>query len=95
MTESSQRPLEEIVAELHQALEGAGNIGQESRQSLESAVAEIREALREPDAERAVEGIAGPLRQRLSHAVERFEGSHPRLTALVGRVADALSELGI
>ncbi len=27
--------------------------------------------------------------------VERFEESHPRLTEIVGRVAESLSELGI
>ena len=28
-------------------------------------------------------------------SAQRFEGSHPRLTSIVGRVADSLSDLGI
>ena len=36
-----------------------------------------------------------PLAERLADATERFEASHPRLTAIVGRIANALSNLGI
>jgi hypothetical protein len=32
---------------------------------------------------------------RLRLATKRFEETHPKLTAVVGRVADALSNLGI
>jgi len=59
------------------------------------AAQEIRSAL-------AVEGrVATPgeapesLVDQLNDALERFEGSHPRLTQLVGRIADSLSDIGI
>ncbi|MBW2383712.1 MAG: DUF4404 family protein, partial [Deltaproteobacteria bacterium] len=51
---------------------------------------DIRAALDEPDAERS-----GSLSDQLSQALERFEESHPQLTAIVGRVADALADIGI
>ena len=37
----------------------------------------------------------GGLRDRLSHAVERLEGEHPRLTQLLSKALDALSDVGI
>jgi hypothetical protein len=35
------------------------------------------------------------LRERLTHAVERLEGEHPRLTALLSKTLDVLSDVGI
>ena len=35
------------------------------------------------------------LRERFDEAARQFEESHPTLTAVVGRVADALANLGI
>jgi len=84
------RPLSEILDELHAALEEAPEIGDEGRVRLEKAAGEIREVLERPDAE-----PSESLRDQLSAAVERFEVSHPQLTQIVGRIADALSDLGI
>ena len=84
------RSLEDILDELHAALEEAPEIGEDGRVALREAADEIRAALAAPEDERS-----GSLGDQLSAAVERFEVAHPQLTQLVGRVADALSDLGI
>jgi DNA anti-recombination protein RmuC len=75
---------------LYSALEGAPEIGEEGREALRQATSKIEAALDEPSEERLES-----LREQLNGAVERFEQSHPQLTAIVGRIADALSDLGI
>ncbi len=84
------RSLAEILDELHAALEEAPEVGEEGREALRRAAADIREALEQPG-----EGDAGSLGEQLSAALERFEVAHPQLTSLVGKIADALSDLGI
>jgi len=84
------RTLSQILDELHTALENAPEIGEESREALRTAVDDIRDALERPDAERS-----GSLGDQLAAVVERFEISHPQLTQIVGRIAEALSDLGI
>jgi hypothetical protein len=86
----AKRSLHEILDELHTALEAAPEIGDEARNDLRKAVGDIRSALDEPDAERPAS-----LGDQLNQALERFEESHPQLTSIVGRVADALSDIGI
>jgi hypothetical protein len=84
------RSLAEILDELHEALESAPEIGEPGRVALRKAAEDIREALDQPEAERS-ESLA----DQLTAAVERFEVAHPQLTGIVGRIADALSDLGI
>jgi uncharacterized membrane protein len=86
----SVRSLHQILDELRAALEAAPEIGDEGRNALRDAADDIRAALDEPDAERS-----GSLSDQLSQALERFEESHPQLTSIVGRVADALADIGI
>jgi hypothetical protein len=88
--------LRETLAELQRELraletESAGPeaLGDEAREALREAAREIERAL----GGRPADGES--LRRRLAEAIERFEGSHPTLTGVVGRVVDALSELGI
>ena len=84
--------LTEILTELHDALEASGDdLAEEVRAELRETAEEIRQAL-DPseDAELSVS-----LQNRLTSVLESFEESHPRLTQAVGRVADALSDLGI
>jgi hypothetical protein len=84
------RSLSEILDELQTALDQAPEIGEEGRAALQSAAAGIREALDRPDDEHG-----DSLGDQLTAAVERFEVAHPQLTQIVGRIADALSDLGI
>ncbi len=75
-----------ILGELHQVLESAEDLDDSSRDALRGTVDEIQSAL---DSE-GVSQLSG-LRER----IERFEGSHPRLTEVVRRIVDQLSEMGI
>ena len=64
-----------------------------ARDRLASVLVEIREAL-----EASKEGTSGEhesLIDRLNDAKGNFEETHPKLTAMVGRVADSLANLGI
>jgi hypothetical protein len=83
--------LKEIIDELREALEAPDDLDEALRAELRSAAEEILEAL-DPDHERE---LSGSLRDRLTSSLERFEKSYPKLTETIGRLADALSDLGI
>ncbi len=83
--------LNEIIDELREALEAPDDLDEELRAELRGAAEEILEAL-DPDHERE---LSSSLRDRLTNTLERFEKGHPRLTGIIGRVADALSDMGI
>lgn len=86
----SKRRLSEILGELHEALEASrGEIGDELREDLREAAQEIRETVE------SGREVSESLRGQLSDAITRFEEQHPRLTGIVGRVVDALADLGI
>ena len=86
----SRPPLSQILEELHEALDASGDLADDAREELRSAAADIQETL-----DRAGDDASGSLRRRLNAALESFEESHPRLTEVVGRMADALSDMGI
>ena len=83
--------LNEIIDELREVLEAPDDLDEELRAELRSAAEEILEAL-DPDHERE---LSGSLRDRLTDTLERFEKSHPKITETIGRLADALSDMGI
>jgi len=83
--------LNEIIDELREALEAPEDLDEGLRAELRSAAEEILEAL-DPDHERE---LSSSLRDRLTNSLEKFEESYPRLTETIGRLADALSDLGI
>ena len=83
--------LSEIIDELREVLEDPEDLDEELRAELRAAAEEILEAL-DPDNERE---LSGSLRDRLTNTLERFEKSHPKITETVGRLADALSDMGI
>jgi hypothetical protein len=88
---NSGSPLNEIIDELREALEDPEDLDEELRAELRATAEEILEAL-DPDHERE---MSGSLRERLTNTLERFEQSHPKITETVGRLADALSDMGI
>lgn len=90
MSEQEQS-VEEILSELDTLIGGSGDLADDQRALLTSAVGQIREALDRGDQAAERDTLMGRLRETL----EDFEEDHPRLTALVGRVADSLSDLGI
>jgi len=83
--------MNEIIDELREVLEAPDDLDEELRAELRSAAEEILEAL-DPDHERE---LSGSLRDRLTNTLERFEKSHPKITETIGRLADALSDMGI
>ena len=83
--------LKEIIDELREALDAPDDLDEDLRAELRSAAEEILEAL-DPEHERE---LSSTLRDRLTSSLERFEESYPRLTDTIGRLADALSDLGI
>ncbi len=86
-----ESPLSEVIDELREALEAPDDLDEELRAELRSAAEEILEAL-DPDHERELSSSLG---DRLTNTLERFEKDYPRLTGIIGRVADALSDMGI
>ena len=83
--------LREIIDELREVLEDPEDLDEELRAELRGAAEEILEAL-DPNHERE---LSGSLRDRLTNNLEKFEKSHPKITETVGRLADALSDMGI
>ena len=85
MEKALREDLEKLRRELHEGPE----LDQETRQMLADLAHEIEQAI-----ERSA-GAEPSLSDRLREATERFEESHPSLTAVVGRLADMLSGVGI
>ena len=86
-----KRSLHEVLGEFHEVLEASSDLSDEERADLAGALDEIRGVLDGSDEPRRPEGLI----DRLRGALEGFEDRHPRLTEIVGRVADQLSDLGI
>lgn len=85
-----EQRLRQTLEQLHEELEQADSLDPGSRELLREVMGDIREALDRPQTSESAS-----LLDRLREATGEFEESHPRLTAAVGRVADALSNLGI
>ncbi|MBW2269999.1 MAG: DUF4404 family protein [Deltaproteobacteria bacterium] len=86
----TQKPLSDELEHLHRELSEAPSLDAEARALLAELAADIERLLAEDAPE-----STGPLADRLSAATERFEETHPKLTAVIGRLADALANLGI
>ncbi len=88
--------LRDTLAHLHEQLESGGPVQGESRELLQEALGEIQGALdRAGTGEQPSSADDPTLRDRLARMTEDFEEEHPKLAAAIGRVADALSNLGI
>jgi predicted component of type VI protein secretion system len=82
--------LRELLRELHAELSRAEHVDDPAARALLQAV--------ENDVHRVLSDEApadARLYTRLKHAVERFEGRHPRLTVAVDRVLGALADVGL
>ena len=88
-----EKQLREHLEELHSQLASTEAVDDRSRELLGEILGEIQTLL-----DRAGEGPNDEpegLVDRLREATRNFEESHPTLAAAVGRVVDALSNLGI
>ena len=82
--------LRETLEALERELERTRELDAASREQLERVVEEAREVL-----ERTGGDEGGSLLHRLREATRDFEEEHPALAETIGRVAAALSNLGI
>ena len=89
----SESQLREHLERLHTELEETDSVDDEARRLLVEVMRDIRAVLDRSDGEPASSNPS--LADRLAEATQRFEESHPTLAAMVGRVADTLSNLGI
>ena len=98
---STREQLQATLKELEAELETLDTLDEPTRQMLEQAMGEIQLALRKQVQQAPVgqpskqsqhsQDLAGGLRE----AVEAFGSSHPTLTGILNRIADALAQLGI
>jgi predicted molibdopterin-dependent oxidoreductase YjgC len=85
-----QRELQETLARLHDELQNGQHLDDEARGMLERLASDIEQVLH-PAPPDSIDALGSRLRE----AIERFEETHPALTAAVNRVADALARMGI
>jgi hypothetical protein len=85
--------LRNTLEELQRTLDEPDAVDAESRQLLGELLEDIQALLARAPEERVDSDPS--LLDRLAEMTRRFEKSHPSLTAAVGRVANALSNLGI
>jgi hypothetical protein len=82
-----------LLKQLHGTLDGATSITEKDRELLKQLSVDIQALLAETG---DIEGSRHQsLVDRLQKAVERFEVSHPDLTATMAHVSKALSDMGI
>lgn len=79
-----------LLDQLHAELSSAGELDDVIAEKLRSAMDEIRRTLAEGN-----QATSQSMVQRLSEAVYHLPDSHPAIKDTVGRVADALSQMGI
>lgn len=91
MADKSNQDLRDAIQELHAALEAKDDLDATERNDLTAAIDDIRAALTDD----TTSSQPDTLGSRFRTAIERFEDRHPDLTKIMGRVADALSEMGI
>ena len=88
MAPDTDRRLAAVLGELRELLEVTDDLAPSARDALSDAAAEIQSAL---DADEESGSQLAGIRER----IERFEGDHPRITEVVRRLVDQLSEMGI
>jgi hypothetical protein len=85
--------LHEAVGKLHQELEQADNLDEESRQQLQHLMGDIRTALdRQPP---APEEEDESLFEQINESIQQYEVTHPDLTAALQHALDILSGAGL
>jgi len=87
-----ERDLRQLLEQLHAEIQVTDTIDDRSRELLRGVLGEIEDLL-----ERKQKQGTRPesIIERLRGAVKSFEKTHPTLTEAIGKVADALSSIGI
>jgi hypothetical protein len=84
--------LRESIQHLQEELTSGEPLSSEDRSRLETVLGEVSGILDSEDTAATAEGKSFG---DLPTLVERFESTHPKLAAVLGRIADSLSQLGI
>lgn len=84
--------LRQTLEVLHKELAGTRSIDAESRELLVTVMQDIARVL---DQSLEEGDDAGSLQEQLETVAVRFESDHPRLSAAVRQVVDALAKAGI
>jgi len=87
--------LHKSLQQLHEELANAGRVDAESERLLRELLEDISGLLAARGSSAGVTGAQGGLAERLAEASTRFEESHPGLVNAIGRLADALSSIGV
>ncbi len=91
----SKERLADLLHQLQVELSSTEDLDQELSEQLRTTTAEIRQALDREQPETTTDETSEGMIAQLRQAATRFEDSHPALTNTVGRIADALAQLGI
>ena len=87
----TDKHLKELASEIGASLQD-DSVSARDRAVLEQVHTELQAVLSEP-APPAKPPLS--LRDKLTHAIEQLEGEHPRLTSLLSKSLDVLSDVGI
>ena len=87
----THKRLEDLSNEIESSLQ-SDDVSESDRSVLKQVQSELQTVLAAP-APLASQPLG--LRDRLTHALERLEGEHPRLSDLLSKTLDALSDIGI
>jgi hypothetical protein len=81
------------LKDLHQALAESPEVDDQTRELLRALTADLQRLMQSDGdwSDRQVQPISTQFREMLL----RFETKHPRITGLLGEIADSLSNLGI
>lgn len=88
-----KQQLDEILQELHSELRQIHSVDENERQMLQQLMTDIQEILKQREYDRTFP--YNQFEERLKNAIEQFGVSHPRITTLMGQIADMLSRIGI
>jgi uncharacterized coiled-coil protein SlyX len=88
-----KKQLQATLQELSDALTQAEPIDDQTRELLQSVTGKLQQLLQQE------KGLSredvGPVDRDLKALLLRFETEHPRLTSILGRIADGLANVGI
>jgi len=91
----SKQRLAELLHQLQMELSTTEDLSPELSEQLQATTAEVRQVLEREDQSNVDQDASQGVITQLRQAATRFEDSHPALTNTVGRIADALAQLGI
>lgn len=85
--------LRQRLEELHAELARTESVDASAREALQAVLGDIQALLARSEGEESQSPSS--LSERLSEATRHFEESHPTLATTMGRVIDALNNMGI